>query len=306
MRRIVLLIGLLAALGALAAGCGADEAEDDEGASPATTGAAVEQPDPCAKEELSLVNAGGLTIGTDNPAFPPWFEGGTPEGSEWQINDPATGEGFESAVAYAVAEQLGFTEDEVEWTVVPFNQSFRPGPKDFDFDINQISYVEARDRAVDFSDSYYDVNQAVVTLQSSDFAEAGSIEDLQGAKLGAPVGTTSYDYIVENIQPGEDPAVAERRRLRPPEQAGRRGRRRPPDRLLHHGRPGTERDDRGPVPLGGRAGVLRHGLRGGKPASRLRQRGAGRAARGRDARLDPAGVARRQDGRSGPRIASRP
>ena len=207
MRRIVLLIGLLAALGALAAGCGADEPEDDEGASPATTGAAVEQPDPCAKEELTLVNAGGLTIGTDNPAFPPWFEGGTPEGSEWEINDPATGEGFESAVAYAVAEQLGFTEDEVEWTVVPFNQSFRPGPKDFDFDINQISYVEARDRAVDFSDSYYDVNQAVVTLQSSDFAEAGSIEDLQGAKLGAPVGTTSYDYIVENIQPGEDPAV---------------------------------------------------------------------------------------------------
>ena len=204
MRRIVLLIGLLAAL---AAGCGADEAEDDEGASPATTGAAVEQPDPCAKEELTLVNAGGLTIGTDNPAFPPWFEGGTPEGSEWEINDPATGEGFESAVAYAVAEQLGFSEDEVEWMVVPFNLSFRPGPKDFDFDINQISYVEERDRAVDFSDSYYDVNQAVVTLQSSDFADAASIQDFQGAKLGAPVGTTSYDYVVENIQPGEDPAV---------------------------------------------------------------------------------------------------
>jgi polar amino acid transport system substrate-binding protein len=204
MRRILLLIGLL---GALAAGCGADEPEDDEGASPATTGAAVEQPDPCAKEELTLVNAGRLTIGTDNPAFPPWFEGGTPAGSEWEINDPATGEGFESAVAYAVAEQLGFSEDEVEWMVVPFNLSFRPGPKDFDFDINQVSFVEERDRAVDFSDSYYDVNQAVVTLGSSDFADAASIEELQGAKLGAPVGTTSYDYIVENIQPGEDPAV---------------------------------------------------------------------------------------------------
>lgn len=210
MRRIVLLIGLLAALGALAAGCGGDEPEDDEGASPATTGAAVEQPDPCAKEELTLVNAGRLTIGTDNPAFPPWFEGGTPDGSEWEINDPATGEGFESAVAYAVAEQLGFSEDEVEWMVVPFNLSFRPGPKDFDFDINQISYVEERDGAVDFSDSYYDVNQAVVTLKSSDFADAASIEDLQGAKLGAPVGTTSYDYIVENIQPGEDPSVYDR------------------------------------------------------------------------------------------------
>jgi polar amino acid transport system substrate-binding protein len=207
MRRIVLLIGLLAALGALAAGCGGDEPEADEGASPATTGAAVEQPDPCAKEELTLVNAGRLTIGTDNPAFPPWFEGGTPAGSEWEINDPATGEGFESAVAYAVAEQLGFSEDEVDWMVVPFNLSFRPGPKDFDFDINQISYAEERDGAVDFSDSYYDVNQAVVTLGSSDFADAASVADLQGAKLGAPVGTTSYDYIVENLQPGEDPAV---------------------------------------------------------------------------------------------------
>ena len=188
MRRIVLLIGLLAALGALAAGCGADEPEDDEGASPGTTGAAVEQPDPCAKEELTLVSDGRLTIGTDNPAFPPWFEGGTPDGSEWEINDPATGEGFESAVAYAVAEELGFTEDEVDWTVVPFNQSFRPGPKDFDFDINQISYVEERDRAVDFSDSYYDVNQAVVTLRSSDFAGAGSIDDLQGRSWARPWG----------------------------------------------------------------------------------------------------------------------
>ncbi len=210
MRRIVLLIGLLAALAAIAAGCGGDDSEDDEGATPATTGAVVEQPDPCAKEQLTLVNEGQLTIGTDNPAFPPWFEGGTPDGSEWEINDPSTGEGFESAVAYAVAEQLGFSEAEVEWIVVPFNLSFRPGPKDFDFDINQISYVEERDGAVDFSDSYYDVNQAVVTLRSSDFADAASIEDLQGAKLGAPVGTTSYDYIVENIQPGEDPAVYDR------------------------------------------------------------------------------------------------
>lgn len=210
MRRIVLLIGLLAALGAIAAGCGGDEGEDDDAAAPATTGAVAEEPDPCAREELTLVNEDQLTIGTDNPAFPPWFEGGTPDGSEWEINDPATGEGFESAVAYAVAEQLGFSEDEVEWAVVPFNLSFRPGPKDFDFDINQISYVEERDGAVDFSDSYYDVNQAVVTLQSSDFADAASIEELQGAKLGAPVGTTSYDYIVENIQPGEDPAVYDR------------------------------------------------------------------------------------------------
>src|SRR5918995_2838261 len=192
---LLLLIGLLALV---AAGCGSGEEEAaDTGAATTAGAAATGEADACAPESLQLVNEGMLTVGTDNPAFPPWFEGGTPEGSEWEINDPATGEGFESAVAYAVAQQLGFTEDEVEWTVVPFNQSFRPGPKDFDFDINQISYVDERDRAVDFSDSYYDVNQAVVTLQSSDFADAASIEDFQGAKLGAPVGTTSYDYVVE-------------------------------------------------------------------------------------------------------------
>jgi polar amino acid transport system substrate-binding protein len=208
MRRIFPLFALLVALAAIGAGCGgADGEEDDGAAAPATTGTVAEEPDPCATEELTLVNEGQLTIGTDNPAFPPWFEGGTPDGSEWEINDPSTGEGFESAVAYAVAEELGFSEDEVEWVVVPFNQSFRPGPKDFDFDINQISYVDKRDQAVDFSDSYYDVNQAVVTLRSSEFAEASSVDELREAKLGAPVGTTSYDYIVENVQPSEDPAV---------------------------------------------------------------------------------------------------
>jgi polar amino acid transport system substrate-binding protein len=207
MRRILVVIALLAALAATAAGCGSEDGEEDDGAAaPATTGAA-EQPDPCAKEELALVNEGQLTIGTDNPAFPPWFEGGTPEGSQWEINDPSTGAGFESAVAYAVAEELGFAEEEVEWVVVPFNQSFRPGPKDFDFDINQISYAEERDQAVDFSDSYYDVNQTVVTLKSSEFADATSGAELADAKLGAPIGTTSYDYVVENVQPNEDPAV---------------------------------------------------------------------------------------------------
>jgi polar amino acid transport system substrate-binding protein len=206
MRRIVLLIGLLAALGALAAGCGGDESEDDEGAAPATTGAAVEEPDPCSKEELTLVNAGRLTIGTDNPAFPPWFEG--PEaGTPWDPTTEPTRKGYEAEVAYAVAEELGFAEDEVEWVVVPFDRAFAPGPKDFDFDINQVSYLEERDQAVDFSDSYYDVEQAVVTLRSSDFADAASLADLEGAKLGAPVGTTSLDAINEVIQPSQDASV---------------------------------------------------------------------------------------------------
>ena len=160
---------------------------------------------PCATDQLQLVNAGKLTVGTDNPAYPPWF-GGAPEG-QWKISNPASGKGFESAVAYAVAKQLGFTPDEVEWAVVPFNNSFKPGPKDFDFDINQISYTPKRAQVVDFSDSYYDVNQSVVALKDSKIANATSLADLKDATLGAPVGTTSYDYITQNIQPSKQPQV---------------------------------------------------------------------------------------------------
>jgi polar amino acid transport system substrate-binding protein len=161
----------------------------------------------CQKDNLNLIQPGRLTIGTDNPAFPPWFAGGTPKDSPWEINDPATGEGFESAVAYAVAEVLGFTEDEVEWAEVPFNQIFKPGPKDFDFAINQVSFKPARDEAVDFSQSYYDVNQSLVALKGTPIASASSLEDLQQYKIGAPIGTTSFDYIEQNIQPEQDPAV---------------------------------------------------------------------------------------------------
>jgi polar amino acid transport system substrate-binding protein len=203
MRRL-LLVALVAALSAAAAGCGGDEDE----ATPAGTGeTATQAADPCAKENLETKAAGRLTIGTDNPAYPPWFEGGAPNGSTWELNDPSTGEGFESAVAYAVADELGFSEDEVDWLVVPFDQSFRPGPKDFDFDVNQISYSDERAQAVDFSESYYDVNQALVALEGNEFADASSIEELQGAKLGAPVGTTSYRYIVDTIKPGPKPSV---------------------------------------------------------------------------------------------------
>jgi polar amino acid transport system substrate-binding protein len=170
-------------------------------------GGGTQAADSCEPNNLNLVQEGKLTIGTDNPAFPPWFEGGTPQGSPWEINDPATGEGFESAVAYAVAGELGFSEDEVEWVEVPFNQSFKPGPKDFDFDINQISYVPVRDEAVDFSDSYYDVNQALVAVGGTPIADATSVSELASYKLGAQVGTTSFNYIEENIQPEEDPAV---------------------------------------------------------------------------------------------------
>jgi polar amino acid transport system substrate-binding protein len=199
-----LLVIALIALASLGAACGGG---DETAATSAPAAASTAQADPCAKESLETREPGTLTIGTDNPAFPPWFEGGTPSGSEWELNDPSTGKGFESAVAYAVAEEMGFARDEVMWTVVPFNQSFRPGPKSFDFDINQISYKPARAEAVDFSNSYYDVNQALVALQDNSIADATSIGDLKGAKLGAQVGTTSFDYIEQNIQPDQQPSV---------------------------------------------------------------------------------------------------
>jgi polar amino acid transport system substrate-binding protein len=205
MRRFRVPLALLvAALALIASACGSSN-ESTPTTPSATAGAGTVGLNPCAKDQLQLVNAGKLTIGTDNPAYPPWF-GGKPQG-EWKISDPASGKGFESAVAFAVADQLGFSHDEVEWTVVPFNNSFKPGPKDFDFDINQISYTPKRAEAVDFSDSYYDVNQSVVALKDSKIANATTLADLKDATLGAPVGTTSYDYITQNIQPSKQPQV---------------------------------------------------------------------------------------------------
>lgn len=202
MRKLALLLVMLLAL--VAASCGGDDDEEQE-AAPTEQVATGGGGDTCAKASLPLVETGKLTIGTDNPAYPPWFGGA--EKKPWKISDPRSGEGFESAVAYAVAEALGFSRSAVQWKVVPFNLSFKPGPKDFDFDINQISYSAARAKAVDFSDSYYDVNQALVGIKGTPIASAKSIADLKDTKLGAQVGTTSYQYIVDNVQPSKDPSV---------------------------------------------------------------------------------------------------
>jgi polar amino acid transport system substrate-binding protein len=199
-RKAVLLLVLGAGL-LLAAGCGGDDDDGDAAGGTTTTAAAS-----CDKGSLDLVNAGQLTIGTDNPAFPPWFEG-TKEFEPWDPTTEPTKKGYEQETAYAIAEQLGFTDAEVKWTVVPFNQSFRPGPKSFDFDINQISHLPERAQAVDFSDSYYDVEQAIVTVEGSKIADAGSIADLKDAKLGAQIGTTSLDAINDTIQPSTEPSV---------------------------------------------------------------------------------------------------
>jgi polar amino acid transport system substrate-binding protein len=196
-RRILALCAVLAL-----AGCGGSSNKSASGGGTTTTTAGAEA---CAKGSLPLVNSGQLTVGTDNPAYPPWF-GGTPK-SPWKVSDPNSGEGFESAVAYAVAKKLGFAHSDVHWIVVPFNTSFAPGPKKFDFNINEISYTPARAKVVDFSDSYYDVNQAVVARKGTPIATAQSSADLQKYKLGAQIGTTSYTYIKEFIKPSKQPAV---------------------------------------------------------------------------------------------------
>jgi polar amino acid transport system substrate-binding protein len=167
--------------------------QEDEEPSAGSTPAA----DDCAPGDLPLKNPGTLTVGTDSPAFEPWFSD----------NDPSNGEGFESAVAYAVAEELGFMAQDVEWVKVRFNNSYKPGPKEFDFDINQISISEAREKAVDFSDGYYSAAQGVIALKGSPAADATSVADLAGYKLGAQTGTTSLTAIRDVIQPEEDPLV---------------------------------------------------------------------------------------------------
>ena len=159
----------------------------------------------CAKNDLNLVSAGKLTIGTDNPAFPPWY-GGTPH-KPWQVSDPRSGQGYESAVAYAVSKKLGFSKDEVAWKHVPFNNSFAPGPKPFDFDINQISYTPERAKQVSFSDSYYDVNQSVVVNKGTSIANVTTIAGLKPYGLGAQLGTTSYQFIKDTIKPSKQPSV---------------------------------------------------------------------------------------------------
>ena len=189
-RLALLLLVLVASL--TVAACGDDDEESGSG-STETTG----QADSCSKEQLALVSAGQLTVGTDKPAFPPYFVD----------DDPTNGKGFESAVAYAVADELGFAEADVKWTVVPFNSSYAPGPKEFDFDINQISITPDREKAVDFSKPYYVAPQAVVTAKGSDLGEVGSLADLKDATIGVQIGTTSLDAVEQVIEPSGDPKV---------------------------------------------------------------------------------------------------
>jgi polar amino acid transport system substrate-binding protein len=142
-------------------------------------------------EALQTLTPGKLTIGTGLPAYEPWVVGDAPE----------SGEGFEAAVAYAVAEQLGFAPEDVIWVRTTFDEAIAPGAKNFDFNLQQYSITEERKAAIDFSSPYYNTAQAVITIAGSPAANAKSLADLQGLLIGAATGTTSLAAIEDIIKP---------------------------------------------------------------------------------------------------------
>jgi polar amino acid transport system substrate-binding protein len=194
MRR--LLVPLLVALALALAACGSSDDSSDTATTKSTAAQKPAEP-ACDKASLDLQNPGKLTVGTDKPAYPPYFED----------DDPTNGKGFESAVAYAVAQQLGFAKSDVKWTVVPFNSSYAPGPKKFDFDINQISISPQRAKHVDFSQPYFTAPQAVVAPKGSPALAAKGLADLAKVKIGVQVGTTSLDAVNASIKPSSQPQV---------------------------------------------------------------------------------------------------
>ena len=187
----------LAATAALALTACAPQEEGSDTSASGSSAAGSSASDECAPENLETLESDTLTIATDEPAYEPWVVGDAPE----------KGEGFEAAVAYAVAEQLGYDKDQVTWTRVPFNAAIQPGPRPFDFDINQFSITDERKQAVDFSSPYYTVSQAVITTAGSAADGAKSLADLKDLKIGAQVATTSLDAVTEVIAPNGDPVV---------------------------------------------------------------------------------------------------
>jgi polar amino acid transport system substrate-binding protein len=197
----------LALLVALLAGCGGSGSSSSSEASTGSSGPPHgELPDSeveatetaaCTPSKMETTSAGVLTVATDKPAYPPYFEN----------DDPTNGEGFESAVAYAIGKQLGYSKEDVKWTVEPFDSSYAPGEKNFDFDVNEISITPVREKAVDFSAPYYKANQAVVALKGSEASKAKSLADLKDTKLGVQINTTSLSAVEEEIEPSSKPEV---------------------------------------------------------------------------------------------------
>lgn len=206
MRRPTLaILSLLAlALVLVVAGCGGSKSSSSSGSTEAggSTGAAegggeTANAAECTPSTMETHKEGVLTVATDKPAYPPYFEN----------DEPENGEGFESAVAYAIGKQLGYPKSKIEWTVESFDSSYAPGPKNFDFDVNEISITPTREKAVDFSVPYYSANQAVVALEGTEAAKAKSLAELKDTKIGVQLNTTSLSAVNEEIEPSSKPEV---------------------------------------------------------------------------------------------------
>jgi polar amino acid transport system substrate-binding protein len=204
MRRSTLAILSLLSLAMVlvVAGCGGSKSSSSSGDTGGSTGAsegsgATADASKCTPAGMETHKEGVLTVATDKPAYPPYFEN----------DEPENGEGFESAVAYAIGKQVGYPKSKIEWTVEPFDSSYAPGPKDFDFDVNEISITPTREKAVDFSVPYYSANQAVVALEDSEAAKAKSLAELKDTKIGVQINTTSLTTVDEEIDPSSKPEV---------------------------------------------------------------------------------------------------
>jgi polar amino acid transport system substrate-binding protein len=196
---------LVLGLALVAAGCGGKKGSSSSSGSTSESttggagaeGGATADAAACTPAKMETHSGETLTIATDKPAYPPYFEN----------DEPENGEGFEGAVGYAIGEQLGYAKNQIKWTVEPFDSSYAPGPKNFDFDLNEISITPVREKAVDFSAPYYTAKQAVVVLEGSEAAKAKSLAELKETKFGVQINTTSLKAVEEFIEPSSKPEV---------------------------------------------------------------------------------------------------
>ena len=189
MRKIALALSISGAL--LLAACGGSSSSDTTEAAKLAAGSGNE----CTAGKT--LNDGVLTIGTGSPAYGPWVVDDKPESKE----------GFEAAVAYAIAAELGYSDANVKWVRTTFDEAIQPGKKSFDFNLQQYSITEERKQTVSFSDGYYTTNQAIVGLTDSAAKGATTLAAIKKLKLGAQAGTTSLDYITNVIKPDTEPFV---------------------------------------------------------------------------------------------------
>jgi polar amino acid transport system substrate-binding protein len=196
--RVAMGLAALAATSIAVTGCGSSSSGGAPNPGSTLGGGSSSTIPGCDPKSMQTVSSGKITIGVDQPVFPPWFN---------DNKTPIDGNGFESAVDLAIAKTLGYTPSQIAIKRVTFNQAIGPAARNFDYDLDEFSITPARMKAVDFSAPYYDVNQAIVALKGSKAAGITSLAGLSGLKLGAQIGTTSQTAISDDIKPSASPGI---------------------------------------------------------------------------------------------------